>query len=143
MSYSPAGNVTATSYFHSPTGHALAIPGLPSGANVWNSGGTGDVRLTAEWPVTEPGSIRYAYYTQGPDAMHMKWWKVIVSPSYAGGAVTVPDLRTVAGWNGDWDLAAGAATDWAVGNSFSSTPGSSPQDGTLEVSTDQRGTIVP
>ena len=140
---SSAGNGTTTSYFHSPAGHALAIPGIPSGANVRNSGGPGDVRLTAEWPVTEPGSIRYANYTQGPDSMHMKWWQVTVSPSYAGGAVTVPDLRNVAGWNGQWDLVAGTSTDWGVGTTISSSPDWNAQDGTLEITTDQRGTIVP
>ena len=143
MNQSPAGNVTVTSYFHSLAGHALAIPAIPSGTNVWNSGSPGDVRLTAEWPVTEPRSLRYAQFTQGPDMMHMKWWQVTVSPGYAGGAATVPDVRNVAGWNGQWDLVAGTSTDWGVGTTISSSPDWNAQDGTLEITTDQRGTIVP
>jgi hypothetical protein len=143
MGHSSAGNVTVSAYFHSPTGHALAIPGIPSGAKVSNSGGPGDVRLTAEWPATKPGAIRHAHYTQGPDMMHLKWWQVTVSPSYTGGAVTVPDLRTVSGWNGRWDLVVGTTTNWGVGSSISSSPDSIPHDGALEVSIDQRGTIVP
>jgi hypothetical protein len=145
MSQSPAGNVTVTSYFHSPAGHALVIPAIPSGAKVWNSGSPGDVRLTAEWPVTQPGSLRHAQFTQGPDMMHMKWWQVTVSPGYADGAVTVPDVRSVAGWNGQWDLVAGTSTDWGVGTTVSSGPAwnGNAQDGTLEITADQRGTIVP
>jgi hypothetical protein len=101
------------------------------------------VRLTAEWPVTEPGAIRFANYTQGPDLIHSKWWQVTVSPGYPAGAVTVPDLRDVAGWNAAWDLSVGELTTWGVGSSVSSSPGASPGDGTREVSTTQRGTIVP
>jgi hypothetical protein len=143
MYQSTAGDITVTSFFHSPTGQALAIPALPSGANVRNSGGSGDVRLTAEWPVSEPGAIRYASYAQGPDAMHSKWWQVTVSPSYPAGPVTVPDLRNVAGWNSHWDLSASASTSWTVGTKVSSSPDFSPQDGAREISTDQCGTVVP
>jgi hypothetical protein len=130
-------------YFRSPSGHVLVVPAIPSDAKVWNSGGPGDVRLTAEWPVTEPGAIRFANYTQGPDLIHSKWWQVTVSPGYPAGAVTVPDLRDVAGWNAAWDLSVGELTTWGVGSSVSSSPGASPGDGTREVSTTQRGTIVP
>jgi hypothetical protein len=143
MSQSPAGNVTVTSYFRSPAGHALAIPAIPSGTNVWNSGSPGDVRLTAEWPVPEPGSLRFCHFTQGPDMAHMKWWQVTVSPGYASGAVTVPDVRNVAGWNGHWDLVPGTSTSWAVGTTTSSSPDWNAHDGTLEITTDQRGAIVP
>jgi len=67
---SAAGSAHVASYYHSPTGHQLVIPSLPSGATVLNGGGPGDVRLTTAWPATEPGSIRSAGYTQGPDAMN-------------------------------------------------------------------------
>lgn len=117
---SPAGSITATAFFRSPAGQTLAIPALPSGANVRNSGGPGEVRLTVEWPRIEPGSIRFAGYGQGPDMSPFKWWQVTVSPSYPVGAVTAPDVRNVAGWNPNWDLAAGVLTNWTVA-SWSST----------------------
>ena len=75
--------------------------------------------------------------------MHMKWWQVTVSLGYAGGAVTVPDVRNVDGWNGQWDLVAGTSTNWAIGTTISSSLDWNAQDGTLEITTDQRGTIVP
>jgi hypothetical protein len=143
---SAAGAANVASYFQSPTGHQLVLPSLPSGATVSNSGGPGDVRLTAEWPVTEPGSIRFANYTQGPDAINDKWWHLDISPDYAsgdGGTMTVPDLRNVAGWNSLWDLAVGTLTSWQVGSSQSSHAGSAPQDGTSETWTAQSGTLTP
>ncbi len=143
---SAAGVGHVASYFHSPTGHQLVIPSLPSGATVSNGGGPGDVRLTAAWPVTEPGLIRFANYTQGPDALNDKWWHLDVSPNYASGdngIVTVPDLRNVAGWNSVWDLAVGTSTSWQVGTSRPSRAGSAPQDGTRETWTAQSGTFTP
>jgi hypothetical protein len=140
---SAAGNVAVFDFFRSPAGHTLVLPEAPSGASVWNSGGPGDVRPTAEWPATEPGAIRFASFTQGPDSSHIKWWQIIVSPSYAVGAVTLPDLRNVAGWNGAWDLSPGVATDWSVGSSISSNPEAHPEDGSHEVSTSQRGSMIP
>ncbi len=143
MYLSTAGGITVTSYFVSPSGQALTVPSLPSGATVRNSGGPGDVRLTVEWPVSEPGSLRYAYYSQGPDMSHLKWWLVTVSPSYPAGAVTVPDLRDVAGWDTNWDLSPGRPTHWTVGSEVSSNPDFRPQDGTVKISASQDGTIVP
>ena len=143
---SAAGAASVTSYFHSPTGHQLVLPSLPSGATVSNSGGPGDVRLTATWPVAEPGSIRFANYTQGPDAMNNKWWHIAISPSYAsgdGGTMTVPDLRDVAGWNSFWDLAVGTPISWSVGSSLPSSAGAALQDGTSETWTAQNGTLTP
>ena len=142
---SAVGAANVTSYFRSPTGYQLVLPSLPSGDTVSNSGGPGDVRLTAAWPVTEPGLIRFADFTQGPD-MNNKWWHLDVSPNYAngdGGTMTVPDLRNVAGWNSFWDLAVGVSTSWSVGSSQSSRAGSAPQDGTSETWSAQRGTLTP
>ena len=143
---SAAGAAYVASYFHSPTGYQLVLPSIPSGAAVSNSGGPGDVRLTAEWPATEPGAIRFADYTQSPDAMNDKWWHLDISPNYPsgdGGTMMVPDLRNVAGWNTLWDLAVGASTSWSVGSSQSLRTGSAPQDGTSETWTAQRGTLTP
>jgi hypothetical protein len=143
---SAAGTVDVTSYFRSPNGQQLTIPAIPSGAQVWNAGDPGDVRLTAEWPGTEPGSARFADYSQGPDLPNTRWWHLTVSPSYAAtevGPVTVPDLRDVAGWNSQWDLSVGVATTWTVGSQSSSSMGASPRDGTIETTTAQLGTITP
>lgn len=143
---SAAGTVRVTDWFHSPTGHQMVIPAIPSGARVWNSGGSGDVRLTAEWPTTEPGWIRYAYYTQGPDAMYRKLWSITVTPSYDGGnggAMTVPDLRNVDGWKSLWDLDAGTPTSWSVGSVSSASGNPALQDGASEISAAQLGTITP
>ena len=143
---SAAGEGGVTSWFHSPTGHQLVVPAIPTGAKVWNSGDTGDVRLTAEWPATQPGWIQSADYTQGPDVSHLKWWNVTVTPSYAGGnvgAVTVPDLRKVDGWKSLWDLAAGTPTSWRVGSSSSASGNPVPKDGSSETWAAQSGTITP
>ena len=143
---SAAGAGSVTSWFHSPTGQQLVIPSIPSGARVWNSGDTGEVRLTAEWPVTQPGWIRYVDYTQGPDALQLKWWNVTVTPSYAGGtggAVTVPDLRNVDGWKSQWELAVGTPTSWRVGSSSSASGNSARNDGASETWAAQSGTITP
>jgi len=143
---SAAGYGSVTSWFHSPIGQRLVIPAIPSGARVWNSGDTGDVRLTAEWPVTQPGWIRHVDYTQGPDALHLKWWNLTVTPSYAGGnggAVTVPDLRNVDGWNSQWDLAVGTPTSWRVGSSSPASGSPARKDGASEIQADQSGTITP
>jgi len=48
---SAAGAANVTSYLHSPTGHQLVIPSLPSGAAVSNSGGPGDAQSDASAPV--------------------------------------------------------------------------------------------
>jgi hypothetical protein len=143
---SAAGAANVASYFHWPTGHHMVLPSLPSGATVSNRGGPSDVRLTAVWPVTEPGSIRFADYTQGTDAMNSKWWLIDISPSYAGGegwTMTVPDLRDVAGWNSFWDLEVGTPTSWSVGSSPPSSGATARQDGTSETWTAQRGTLTP
>ena len=143
---SAAGKASVTDWFHSPTGHQLVVPAIPSGARVWNSGDSGDVRLTAEWPATQPGWIRHVDYAQGPDALHLRWWNVTITPSYAGGtggAVTVPDLRNVDGWKSLWDLAAGTPTSWSVGSSSSASGNPALQDGASEISAAQSGTITP
>jgi hypothetical protein len=141
---SVAGAAGIMSYFRSPTGHQLVLPSLPSGATVSNSGGPGDVRLTATWPFSEPGLIRFADYTQGPDAMNDKWWHLDISPNYVSGdddVITVPDLRNVAGWKSLWDLAVGTSTSWRVGTSQSAN--AAPQDGTNETWIAQLGTLTP
>jgi hypothetical protein len=143
---SAAGTGGVTSWFHSPTGQQVVVTAVPTGAKVWNSGDTGDVRLTAEWPATQPGWIRYADYTQGPSTIHQKWWNVTVTPSYAGGdggAATVPDLRNVDGWKSLWDLAVGTPTSWSVGSSSSTSGNPDPQDGASESWAAQSGTITP
>jgi hypothetical protein len=38
---------------------------------------------------------------------------------------------------------AGTSTNWGVGTTISSSPDWNVQDGTLEITTDERGTIVP
>jgi len=145
-SSSAAGTVDVTSYFRSPNGQQLTIPAIPSGAQVWNTGEPGDVRLTAEWPMTEPGSAHFADYAQGSDLPNMRWWHLTVSPSHATtevGPITVPDLRGMAGWNSLWDLAVGVATTWSVGSRSSTSVGASPRGGTIETSTAQQETITP
>lgn len=141
-----AGSVRVTDWFHSPMGHQLFLPAVPSGARVWNSGDSNEVRLTAGWPANLPEWIRYVDYAQGPDALHLRLWNLTMTPSYArgtDGSVTVPDLRQVEGWKSVWNLVAGTPIRWSVGSSSSASGNHARQDGAREISAAQSGSITP
>ena len=137
-------------YFKDATDKTVTLGPVPATATVSVLGTTPYVRLRMQWTAqTEYGKYFSAIYSQS-NAAAPRTAIVSATSGYLGSTsvdLAIPDFTGVAGWDSNWGLKAGQATQWvATGTSWSSTGGviGSPatEGGTLQIGS-RIGTITP
>jgi len=137
-------------YFKDATDKTVTLGPVPATATVSVLATTPYVRLRMQWTAqTEYGKYFSAVYSQS-NATAPRTAVISATSGYLGSTsvdLPIPDFTGVAGWDSNWGLKAGQATQWvATGTSWSSTGGviGSPasEGGTLQIGS-RIGTITP
>jgi hypothetical protein len=137
-------------YFKDAVDKTVTLGPVPATATVSVLGTTPYVRLRMQWTAqTEYGKYFSAVYSQS-NAAAPRTTIVSATSGYLGSTsvdLAIPDFTGVAGWDSNWGLKAGQATQWiASGTGWSSTGGviGSPatEGGTLQIGS-RIGTVTP
>lgn len=137
-------------YFKDAVDKTVTLGPVPSTATVSAVATTPYVRLRAQWTAqTEYGKYFSAVYSQS-NAAAPRTSIISATSGYVGGTsvdLTIPDFTGVAGWDSNWGLKAGQATQWVITSTGWSSPGGvigSPatEGGTLQIGS-RIGTITP
>ncbi|HEY6829625.1 MAG TPA: hypothetical protein VI259_22360 [Gemmatimonadaceae bacterium] len=140
----------AGTYFKDAADKTVTLGPVPATATVSTLATTPYVRLRMQWTAqTEYGKYFSSIYSQS-NAAAPRTTIVSATSGYLGGTsvdLAIPDFTGVAGWDPNWGLKAGQATQWiATGTGWSSAGGvtSSPavEGGTLLIGS-RIGSITP
>ena len=117
----------AGTYFKDATDKTVTLGPVPATATVSTLATTPYVRLRMQWTAqTEYGKYFSSIYSQS-NAAAPRTSIVSATSGYLGGTsvdLAIPDFTGVAGWDPNWGLKAGQATQWiATGTGWSSTGG--------------------
>ena len=137
-------------YFKDAVDKTVTLGPVPSTATVSAVATSPYVRLRAQWTAqTEYNKYFSAVYTQA-NAAAPRTSLVSATSGYVGGTsvdLAIPDFTGVAGWDSNWGLKAGQATQWVTSSTGWSSPGGvigSPavEGGTLQIGS-RIGSITP
>ncbi len=137
-------------YFKDATDKTVTLGPIPATATVSTLATTPYVRLRMQWTAqTEYGKYFSSIYSQS-NAAAPRSTIVSATSGYLGGTsvdLAIPDFTGVAGWDPNWGLKAGQATQWIASGTAWSAPGgvfASPavEGGTLQIGS-RVGTITP